>query len=115
MKAVVALLIDRYLTIKSQFQTVLKGLLDKELVKFIAVSKNNPDNIVITLNQELDSSEIEKFNEELSSDDFHFSYRNNLIPNTKVPRQSNVSGKPLNPIITLCSKSSVDFNDLLDA
>ena len=112
MKNVFDLLIGKFATVYNPMKDILGELYESSLISF--AKANDKDNIVITLNQQLDSSIVDKYVSAIKEVDSSFNlwYNSNLFENGN-KKVSNVSGNPLNPQLTL-SASSSELHDLFD-
>ena len=100
MKAVIELLTTIYVSIKEDYKSIVKRLLDLDVYDFQYVSKSNKDNIVVVLKSELDAVELDKLQASLKDTGFTLSYLNNLDKNS-------------NPIKILVDNESVDKSPLM--
>ena len=112
MKNVFDLLIGKFATVYNPMKSILAELYDNGLISFASVSDNN--NIVITLNKQLESDMLDKYVSAINNEDSSFNlwYNSNVFENGN-KKTSDKTGVPLNPQLTLCDTSS-KIDDLFD-
>ena len=120
MKAVIELLTTIYVSIKEDYKSIVKRLLDLDVYDFQYVSKSNKNNIVVVLKAQLDEVELDSLNASLKDTGFNLAYLSNLdkagnpikiIQIDKDTKEQLLVDK--SPLITLHADSS-SIDDFLD-